>query len=372
MKSSRLTVLFAGGGSAGHLLPAFATEEALRTLSLAGIYGEFKAVYLATANGAEAPLLKQADAEFEIVPKSDFPRKINGALVTFIPRLIVAVARTAKLIRRLDVDVVVGFGGYVALPAYCAARLTNTPLIIHEANALPGLGNRVGKALATRAFSNFPIEGWGAESAIGLPIREVISSIATLSSERRAELKRAARSGFGLEPERQTILIFGGSLGAATINEVVGQSVDELLARGFQILHAVGPENALPINRFGYHALPYISQMDQAYLAADLVLARSGAGTCAEIAAAGLPALLIPLPVGNGEQLLNAQAFGKRAGVRIIENSALTRDSLISAITALAAEDSVRISHQQPQSAALVVAKTIFQLASEHKQRRSA
>lgn len=372
MSSQRLTVLFAGGGSAGHLLPAFATEEALRASSLERTFSPCKTVYLATVSGAELPLLKQASAEFLLVPKSDLPRKINRDLLTFIPRLVVAVARTTKLIKQLDVDVVVGFGGYVALPAYCAARLTNTPLIIHEANALPGLGNRFGRRIATRAFSNFPIDNWGAENAIGLPIREAISSIATLRSERRAELMRAARSDFGLEPERKTILIFGGSLGAAKINEVVGQSVDELLTRGFQILHAVGPENSLPINRPGYHALPYISRMDRAYLAADVVLSRSGAGTCAEIESAGLPALLVPLPIGNGEQLLNAKALSAKAEVRIIENSALTRDSLIAAITDLAREDFKSASHSQPQAAAAIVAKTIVQLASERKQRRSA
>jgi UDP-N-acetylglucosamine--N-acetylmuramyl-(pentapeptide) pyrophosphoryl-undecaprenol N-acetylglucosamine transferase len=372
MSLSRLTVLFAGGGSAGHLLPAFATEEALRAISLTPPVDELKSVYLATAGGAELPLLREADAEFELVPKTDFPRKINRDLLTFIPRLTVAISRTSKLINRLNVDVVIGFGGYVALPAYCAARLTNTPLLIHEANALAGLGNRFGKRIAARSFSNFPIDNWGAESAIGLPIRKAISSIAKLSPEQRAELKRAARSDFGLDLERKTILIFGGSLGAAKINEVVGQSVDELLGRGFQILHAVGPDNSLPINRPGYQALPFISRMEQAYLAADIVLSRSGAGTCAEIEASGLPALLVPLPIGNGEQLLNAQALSRRGGVRIIENAALSRDNLITAITALTEEGFVSTSHQNSQSAAEVLAKSIFQLASQRKQRRSA
>jgi UDP-N-acetylglucosamine--N-acetylmuramyl-(pentapeptide) pyrophosphoryl-undecaprenol N-acetylglucosamine transferase len=167
-------------------------------------------------------------------------------------------------------------------------------------------------------------------------------------------------------------LIFGGSLGAAKINEVVGQSVDELLGRGFQILHAVGPDNSLPINRPGYQALPFISRMEQAYLAADIVLSRSGAGTCAEIEASGLPARLVPLPIGNGEQLLNAQALSRRGGVRIIENAALSRDNLITAITALTEEGFVSTSHQNSQSAAEVLAKSIFQLASQRKQRRSA
>jgi len=112
--------------------------------------------------------------------------------------------------------------------------------------------------------------------------------------------------------------------------------------------------------------------MDQAYLAADVVLSRSGAGTCAEIESAGLPALLVPLPIGNGEQLLNAKALSAKAEVRIIENSALTRDSLIAAITDLAREDFKSASHSQPQAAAAIVAKTIVQLASERKQRRSA
>jgi len=365
MNMKQLTVLFAGGGTAGHLLPAMATEEQLRSMLRGSEFEQLRAIYLATKSGAELPLLKHARATFEIVPKTDFPRKLNGNLITFLPRLIVAVSKTRKVIKRSDVDVVVGYGGYVALPAYCAAKLTGTPLVIHEANALPGLGNRLGKVFATQAFSNFPIPGWNEANAIGLPIRQSISAIAKLSSSERHNQRAAARAHFGLDVDRKTILIFGGSLGAAKVNEVIAQSLNELISRGFQILHAVGAGNSLPPSNKSYHPLPYIEEMDQAYLAADLVVARSGAGTCAEIDASALPAVLVPLAIGNGEQLLNARALAKRGGVHIIENALLSREALLSAIEELEREGYVRASERQ--SAAEVLAENIYLLGSERK-----
>ena len=368
MSMRPLTVLFAGGGTAGHLLPAMATEEQLHAMLSGSGFDQLNAIYLATKSGAELPLLKKAHATFRLVPKTDFPRKLNGDLLSFLPRLIIAVVKTRKTIKSLHVDVVVGFGGYVALPAYCAAKLAKTPLVIHEANALPGLANRVGKWMATQAFSNFSIPEWNDAPAIGLPIRQSIADISKLNVSQREECKSAARAHFGLEPNRKTMLIFGGSLGAAKVNEVIAPALDEIVARGFQILHAVGAGNSLPLRSEGYHPVPYIDQMDQAFLAADLVVARSGAGTCAEIEASALPAVLIPLPIGNGEQLLNAKALAHRGGVQIIKNESLSRDALMSAISTLESEGFTKTSDRE--SAAAILAMSICQLASERKRSR--
>jgi UDP-N-acetylglucosamine--N-acetylmuramyl-(pentapeptide) pyrophosphoryl-undecaprenol N-acetylglucosamine transferase len=368
MSANNIVVLFAGGGTAGHLLPAMATEEALDQY-LGDLKGKkLKSIYLATATGAELSLLKSALAQFHLVPKTDFPRKISLDLLTFFPRVVIAVARTRRIIKSEEVDVVLGFGGYVALPAYCAAAISRVPIVIHEANALPGLANRFGKFLATKAFASFPINGWDSKSVIGLPVRKSISALAALAPDERLTLKRDARIFFGLEPNRKTILIFGGSLGAARINEATEGAIGELISRGFQILHSVGAKNHLPELRPHYHPVPFIAEMNRAYLVADVVVARSGAGTCAEIAATGLPAVLVPLNIGNGEQLLNAQALAKKSAISIIENDELSSEQLIAAIE-LRSQDSISfLSSKKPASE--ILAEEVIKVVSKSRTKR--
>ena len=357
--SKQLSILFAGGGTAGHLLPALATEEAL-SKKLGGQSGfHLQSTYLATRSGAERKILERSKANFCFVPKTDLPRKFGIGLITFLPRLIYALLRTLPLARRADV--VVGFGGYVALPAYLAAYLARKPLIIHEANALPGLANRLGRHLATRALSNFQLPGWALRDAIGLPIRDSIWRIGTLESSDRKRAQEQARIKFGLAGNVKTILIFGGSLGAAKLNDVLATSLDRILERGYQVLHSVGESNSAPSRKAGYRPLPFISEMDQAYLAADLVVSRSGAGTCAEILATGIPAILIPLNIGNGEQTLNAHEVEKIGAARIIANKNLDDLALLNAIDELKSNSLVEVLARG--SAADALAEIIIELS---------
>lgn len=358
----RLSILFAGGGTAGHLLPALATEAELRAQ-----FSTMTTTYLATKTGAEVAILSDAGANFRIVPKTDFPRKFGAAVFTFLPRLLIALVRTLPLVKRADV--VVGFGGYLALPAYLAAAIMRKPLIIHEANILPGLANRVGRRFASRALTNFPIAGWRGEDAIGLPIRESIWNIGRLTESERKSKQASARIKLSLQPERRTILVFGGSLGAARINDVVESALEDLLASGFQVLHSRGSGKEREISsRDGYHPVVYISEMDQAYLAADLVISRSGAGTCAELIATGIPAVLVPLPIGNGEQLRNAEQVAKVSNVRVISNDELSVEGLCRAVDELMraastlGKSSVVSAASQAESAAAQLARIIVEL----------
>lgn len=357
-KKKELSVLFAGGGTAGHLLPALAIESALRA-RLAAIPGsELTTYFLATSNGAERRILEERGAAYRIVPKTDFPRTVGIRALTFIPRLLVAVSRTLPLARRANV--IVGFGGYVALPAYIAASILRKPLVIHEANAVPGLANRLGRFLATHTLTNFPIPKWRDSRAVGLPIRDEIWRIGVMNKDERALAQSSARKHLHLEVNRKTLLVFGGSLGAAKLNSALADALDELLGRGFQVLHGTGPEkgNHLQHKRPAYHPVAYISEMDQAYLAADVVIARSGAGTCAEISATGIPALLVPLAIGNGEQIKNAAQLLERGNVQLIENEKLTAARLVDAVVDLSEREI--ISHHENRSAAEVVAEIII------------
>ena len=135
-------------------------------------------------------------------------------------------------------------------------------------------------------------------------------------------------AALGLAPDGPVLLVFGGSQGATRLNDVVAASLDALLASGAQVLHAYGARNTPPPARPGYHPVPFIERMDLAYAAADLAIVRGGAMTCAELAAVGLPAVYVPLPIGNGEQRRNALPVVQAGGGLIVENEAFTAEWL--------------------------------------------
>ena len=171
---------------------------------------------------------------------------------------------------------------------------------------------------------------------MGMPMR---TSIVTLE---RSGQRAAARAHFGLDPDRTTLLVFGGSLGAKRLNEVVTGAASDLRAAGVQVLHAVG-ESATGVVPLGddaiaYVTLPYIDRMDLAYAAADLAISRAGAMTCAELAAVGLPAVYVPLPIGNGEQRLNAQPVVSAGGGLLIEDADFTPGALRAQVLPLIAD----------------------------------
>lgn len=224
---------------------------------------------------------------------------------------------------RTKADAVVGFGGYVALPGYLAAKRLGVPIIVHEANARPGLANKIGSRYAAQVAVSTPDSKLRGARYIGIPLRR---SIATLD---RAAVRPEARAAFGLDPNLPTLLVSGGSQGARRLNEVVQQAAPYLQQAGIQILHVVGPKNELPqVHQMPgmppYIPVSYVDRMDLAYAAADMMLCRSGAMTVAELSAVGLPAAYVPLPIGNGEQRLNAQPLVKAGGGLLVDDAELT------------------------------------------------
>jgi UDP-N-acetylglucosamine--N-acetylmuramyl-(pentapeptide) pyrophosphoryl-undecaprenol N-acetylglucosamine transferase len=234
-----------------------------------------------------------------------------------------AVRAAREVIRGQQIDVVVGFGGYVALPAYVAARRDRVPFVVHEANARPGVANRIGARFTPFVAVSVPATVGDLPHAqmVGIPLRR---SIATLD---RAALRPQAMEKFGLESDRPTLLVFGGSQGARTINAAMQASYRHLLDAGVQVLHAVGPDNETAIQTKPddppYVVVKYVERMDLAYAAADLVLARSGAMTCAELAAVGLPAVFVPYPHSNGEQAVNAEPMVSAGAAVVVRDDEL-------------------------------------------------
>ena len=321
-----MRVLLAGGGTAGHTSPLLATAAVLEDQGA-------EITCLGTARGLEVKLIPEAGYKLELVPPVPLPRRPGKALLQVPSRLRAAVRETRKVIERVQPDVVVGFGGYVSVPAYLAARKARIPLVVHEGNAKPGIANRLGARFTDHVATSFPGTDLKNGTYVGLPIRRQIADLD------RAALRQQARQHFGLDPDRPTLLVTGGSQGARSLNVAVSGAAHELADAGVQVLHAAGrPEEVVLDQRAGdppYVVAQFIDRMDLAYAAADLIVCRSGANTVTEVAAVGLPAAFVPLPHGNGEQALNAHPVVKAGGGLLIDDAAISPSWISHAIVPL-------------------------------------
>lgn len=321
-------VLLAAGGTAGHIEPALNLADALCRRD-----PDTRITVLGGERGLESTLVPARGYTLVTVPSVPMPRRPGRDLIALGPRVRRTVDRAAAYVRDENVDVVVGFGGYAAVPAYLAARRTRTPLVIHEANARAGWANRLGARYTRHVYASFPAALPGARP-MALPLRH---SIATLD---RAALRPTGRSEFGLAADAPVLLAFGGSQGAQRLNATVAQALPGLRAAGVQVLHSYGLRNEAPVAEPGYVPVPFIERMDLAYAAADLALTRAGAMTCAELAAVGLPGLYVPLPIGNGEQRLNALPVVRAGGGLIVDDADLTAEWLVDSVTSVLHDES--------------------------------
>ena len=234
-----LSVVLAGGGTAGHVEPAMAVADALTALD-PGI----RITALGTARGLETRLVPERGYRLELVTPVPLPRKLNADLARLPARIARSVRETRAVLHEVGADVVIGFGGYVALPAYLAAlggRRRRVPVVVHEANARAGMANRVGARTARRVLSAVPGCGLRRAEVVGMPVR---ASITALDRRRCA---RQARAHFGFADDAVVLLVFGGSQGAASINRAVSAAAEALAAAGVAVLHAHGPKNTLDL-----------------------------------------------------------------------------------------------------------------------------
>ncbi|HUE33833.1 MAG TPA: undecaprenyldiphospho-muramoylpentapeptide beta-N-acetylglucosaminyltransferase [Mycobacterium sp.] len=329
-----LSVVLAGGGTAGHVEPAMAVADALSALD-----PQVRITALGTARGLETRLVPERGYHLELITPVPLPRKATGDLARLPRQVWRAVRETRAVLDAVDANVVIGFGGYVALPAYLAARgiprlQRRIPVVIHEANARAGLANRVGVRSADRVLSAVPDSGLRRAEVVGVPVRAAITALD------RGALRAEAREHFGFADDARVLLVFGGSQGAVSLNRAVSGAAAELAAAGVSVLHAHGPKNTLELRTPGpgdppYVAVPYLDRMDLAYAAADLVICRSGAMTVAEVSAVGLPAIYVPLPIGNGEQRLNALPVVNAGGGVVVADAALTLGLVAEQVTGL-------------------------------------
>lgn len=317
-----VSVVLAGGGTAGHVEPAMAVADALAAIDPA-----VRITALGTERGLETRLVPERGYRLELVTPVPLPRRFSGDLLRLPARVRRAVRETRAVLDEVSADVIVGFGGYVAVPAYLAARgglrRDRVPVVVHEANASAGWANKLGARGAQRVLAAVADPGLGRVEVVGVPVRAAITSLD------RIALRAQARAHFGFADDARVLLVFGGSQGARSLNRAVAGAAKDLAAAGISVLHAHGPKNTLELREPAdgdppYVAVPYLNRMDLAYAAADLAICRSGAMTVAELTAIGLPAVYVPLPIGNGEQRLNALPVVEAGGGLLVDDAELS------------------------------------------------
>src|SRR5690554_1424256 len=302
--------LLAGGGTAGHVNPLLALADRLREAE-----ADATVLALGTAEGLESRLVPARGYELLTVARLPFPRRPGRDAVRFPGRFRALVAEIEGMLVTHEIEVVVGFGGYVSAPAYLAARRARIPIVVHEANAKPGLANRLGSLFTRHVGVTFSGTRLRHARTVGMPLRREIETL-----DRHAARQEASEF-FGLDPARPTLLVTGGSLGAARINETISAAAANILGAKWQILHITGERSELAASELhGYHQLRYCDRMDLALGAAGFTVARAGSATVSELTALGIPAAYVPLAIGNGEQRLNARAVTEAGGAIVVDN----------------------------------------------------
>jgi UDP-N-acetylglucosamine--N-acetylmuramyl-(pentapeptide) pyrophosphoryl-undecaprenol N-acetylglucosamine transferase len=359
-------VVVAGGHSAGHIEPAMNFADALHRLDPAA---EITAI--GTERGLDTTLIPARGYRLELIPPVPLPRRLNRALLSVPSRLAGSVSAAGEILDRAGAEAVVGFGGYVAMPAYVAAKRRHIPIVIHEANARPGVANRIAARMTTHVFTASDSVQLQHATAIGIPLRPAIARLD------RAALRAEARERFGLSTEGPVLLATGGSQGARIINWAVSGAADALRDAGVQVLHIAGPGNVVHVadapDAAHYVTVPYVDDMAYAYAAADFVVCRSGAMTCAELTAVGLPAAYVPLPLRGGEQRFNALPIVAGGGGLLVANDELTpawiAEHVVPLITdpAALAAMSLAAGHAGSRDADVVLAQHVLNVIAEYR-----
>ena len=324
------TVVLAGGGTAGHIEPALAVAR-----QWASTHPTDHLIFLGTTSGLETTLVPAANFPLHLIPRVRISRTPSVSWLKIPRDLIASVSSSLKVVK--GADAVVGFGGYVSAPAYIAAKLSKVPIVIHEANAKPGWANRLGALFTNHLAVAHPVEHGKFSSALlaGLPLRSDVALGFTDSRDDWVKARRDAKVRLGFSEKAPLVVIMGGSQGSIAINKVIESSMSFLKDKDVQILHSVGKLNELPESVGGYKAVAYIDAMADAYLAADLIIGRSGAVTCSEFRALGRYALFVPLPIGNGEQFVNAASLVEDGRAQIVDQKDFTTKYLMNNLDTL-------------------------------------
>ena len=337
---SRTWALIAGGGTAGHVLPGISIAREITGRGAPPHVVHF----VGSARGVETRLVVEAGFALTALPGRGLQRGFSlsslAANATAAAELARAFVQALLVLRRRKPAVVVGLGGYASVAVGVAAALSRVPLVITEQNAVPGLANRLLSRLAAGAATAFEDTDLRRAAWTGNPVR------AEVLDAGRSAGRAAARAALGVDEDRRLVAVFGGSLGARTINEAIAGAVDLWRDRGdLHIRHIAGHRDyqdlagrmsAEPPRALNYDLVAYEDDMATVYAAADLVVSRAGATTVAELAAVGMPAVLVPLPGAPGDhQTANARRLSAADGAVLVGDGELDATRLVDEVDAL-------------------------------------
>jgi UDP-N-acetylglucosamine--N-acetylmuramyl-(pentapeptide) pyrophosphoryl-undecaprenol N-acetylglucosamine transferase len=340
MPMQRAWALVAGGGTGGHVTPAIAIAQAL----VAAGHDPEGITFVGSERGLEARLVPQAGFEVVLLPGRGIARRLTSDNVAALAGLAVALARAVVLVGRRRPRVVVAVGGYASVPAGLGAVIWRVPLVVAEQNAVPGLANRLLGRFARVCAVAFPGTPLPRAVVTGNPVRARLHQV-----DRSPSAAAAAREALGYLPDDRVVAVYGGSLGARRINEaVVGLARGWADRAGLAVHHVVGDrdfdvmaERAPAPTEGGlrYRQVRFEDRMDLLYSAAEVVVARAGASTVAELTVAGVPALLVPLPGAPGDhQSANARRLADSGAAVVVADAELDAGRLAAELDALLAD----------------------------------
>ncbi|HEV8128606.1 MAG TPA: undecaprenyldiphospho-muramoylpentapeptide beta-N-acetylglucosaminyltransferase [Candidatus Eisenbacteria bacterium] len=331
-------LLIAAGGTGGHVYPGIAVAEEWRRR-----HPDSEVVFVGTSRGVENSAVPQAGFTLKTIAARGIPRQLGFGLVRAIVAAVKSVAQAASLLRELRPHVVVVTGGYVSGPIGLVAKLRGIPVVVQEQNSVPGATNRWLNLIADEVHISF------VESRNYFRRRNNLK--VTGNPIRRSLLRQDRTSAYEflrLDPRRSTLLVFGGSRGAASINRAFQDALPRLnRLQNVQIIWQTGRDDAPAMRErakratIPVHVVPYLDQMEKAYAVADLAVCRAGAMTIAELTACGVPAILVPYPFATHDhQTVNARGLMERGAAEVIQDKDLNGDDLAQRIITLFQDES--------------------------------
>jgi len=359
-----MKIAIAGGGTGGHLFPALAVGEVLRER------GHEVLLFISEKEIDALAVQGRSEFRFEKLPSIGMPRLFSPAMFTFCQRFYASLAACRRIYAEFQPDAVLGMGGFTSTPPILAGKLRRVPTFLHESNAIPGKANRLNACMVDVVLLGFE------ECKQHFPrVRCEVTGTPIRRSLAWRIPREEALARFGLQPGCTTVLVMGGSQGARGINAAMRAAAAEGKLGGLQVIHLTGAGDESAVAQsyrdagVSAYVAAFCSQMENAYSAADMVVARSGAASLSEISHFALPALLIPYPhASENHQQLNAEIFARAGAARVLEERETTGETLAGAIRKLAEDPEllhIMAGHSQrlaPRDAAACVADTMEKL----------
>ncbi len=319
-------IVLTGGGTAGHVTPNMALIPKLREL-------DYEIVYMGSYEGIEKKLMEDFDIPYYGIATGKFRRYFDPKNFSDPFRVLKGMAEARKYLKEIKPDVLFSKGGFVSVPVVRAANSLGIPCIIHESDMTPGLANKLCIPVAAKVCCNFP------ETFSLLPPNKAVLTGSPIRQELATGDKEAGYRLCGFDSSKPVIMVVGGSLGSAAVNQAVRDVLPELL-KDFQVVHLCGKEKVdnLLLTTPGYKQFEYIkSEMKDIFAMADIVISRAGANAISELLALRKPNILIPLPAtsSRGDQILNAKSFESQCFSIVIDEDDLTSKLLLEKIQEL-------------------------------------